>query len=284
MEATFAEMPLALFTTLESLGAGAFITLAAAVFLGKLPEDKQQRIDRFALLPLCLVLAGFGAAFFHLASPQNALAVITGLGTSPLTNEVAVGVLFAAVAIVYVALGFAGKLSAAARRGLLAALAVLAVVFGLFMGFAYLMDTIASWNSPLVPLQMLGFTLAGGAATAVFVIALADSIAPVASSFRTTAIVLLAAGAALGIGCLAMQTGAVAGMENALCSGAALADSAWSLIAGGAVALTLAVICAVAALLGKAPVALSGIATLLAFAAILCCRLAFYSLQLSVGL
>lgn len=284
MEAAFAEMPLALFTAFESLGAGAFITLAIAVCLGKLPENKLQRIDRLALLPLCLVLAGFVAAFFHLASPQNAIAVMAGLGTSPLTNEVAAGVALAAVAIAYVALGFAGKLSAGARKGLVIALAVLAVAFGLLMGFAYTMHTIASWNTPLVPLQMLGFTLAGGAATAVLVIALAGADIPAMGAFRGIGLAVLAGGACLGIACLAAQANMVASLENALCAGAALADGAWSYVAGGGAALVAAAACGCGALMGKAPVALSGAALVLAFAGILCCRLAFYGLQLSVGL
>ncbi len=48
MEITFAEMPLALFSTLAPMGAGAFVILAIAFLTAKLDGDALKKIDRFA--------------------------------------------------------------------------------------------------------------------------------------------------------------------------------------------------------------------------------------------
>lgn len=285
MEISFAEMPLALFTTLASMGAGAFIALAVALFTVRFSEEQLRALDRFNLVPLILVLVGFVAAFFHLASPLHAVGVFAGTGSSPLSNEIVMGGVFTVVAIVYVALGLAGKLSAGARKGLAVATALLAVLFALFMGFAYMMDTIISWNSPLVPLQMLGFALVGGTSVAALVLALAKTEVAVGdSAFKNTGLVLAVIGVALGIGCLLAQANGVAAMENPLVSGAVLAGNVTGLISAAAVLLVAACVACGFSLRGKGAVGLGGLATVLAFAGILCGRLAFYGLELSVGL
>ena len=73
MEAAFAELPLALFTTLAPMGAGAFIALALAFFTTTFTDDQVKKIDRMTLIPFVVVLVGFAASFFHLAcSPASA--------------------------------------------------------------------------------------------------------------------------------------------------------------------------------------------------------------------
>ena len=116
MEAAFAELPLALFTTLAPMGAGAFIVLALAFFTTTFTDDQVKKIDRMTLIPLVVVLVGFAASFFHLASPLHAAGVFAGIGSSPLSNEILVGSLFVVLALVYVILALAGKLSGAARK------------------------------------------------------------------------------------------------------------------------------------------------------------------------
>ena len=72
MAAAFHELPLALFTTLASIGAGAFITLTVAFFTTKFDDEVLARIDKLALVPAIFVIVGFIAAFFHLANPMAA--------------------------------------------------------------------------------------------------------------------------------------------------------------------------------------------------------------------
>ena len=133
METALNELPLAIFTTLAPMGAGAFAVLAAAFCTMKLDDVKIKAIDRFSLIPLGLIAVGFIASFFHLASPLKAYGVLSGIGHSPLSNEIAVGMVFFVAAIVYVALGLAGKLSASARKPFVLVVAVLALVFSLYL-------------------------------------------------------------------------------------------------------------------------------------------------------
>lgn len=150
----FEHTALAVFTTLAPMGAGAFIALAYAFAVGKPDEEAARRLDRWTALPLAVLAAGFVGAFTHLASPLNAFGVFAGVGSSPLSNEVLAGVVFAALAVVYWVLALAGKLSAGARTGPLAVLSALAVVFAVFCGLAYMMYTIPTWNTPLSIVQM----------------------------------------------------------------------------------------------------------------------------------
>ena len=154
-----AELPLALFTTLAPIGAGAFIALAVAFFTTKFSDEQLKKIDRMTTIPVVVLVAGFICAFFHLASPMHAFGVFAGLGASPLSNELLAGVVFAVLAIVYWIVALAGKLGEGARKGFAAVVAVMAVVFACFTGAAYMMETIASWNTPMVPVAVLGFSL-----------------------------------------------------------------------------------------------------------------------------
>ncbi len=283
MEAAFAEMPLALFTTLASMGAGGFIAVAVALFTAKPTDEQLAKIDRLTLVPLALVILGFIAAFFHLTNPLHAINIFNGLGSSPLSNEIATGSVFVVVAIVYCILAAMGKLSAGARRGFCAVVAVLAVVFALMMGAAYMMDTIASWNTPAGPAQMLGFALVGGMAIGVLVTSQAG-VDATSGSFGTAGMVVSAAGVVLGAGGLAVQAMTVSGMANAIVAGSALVGEATAVIAVAVVALIAACACTVVALRRKNGFGLAALASVLALAGILCARLAFYVMELSVGL
>lgn len=285
MEAAFAEMPLALFTTLSSIGAGAFVALAAAFLTGKFSDNELRKIDKLTLIPFLVVVVGFIAAFFHLAAPLNAFGVFAGVGSSPLSNELVAGVAFGIVALIYTALSVAGKLSAGSRRGFSVVVAVLAVIFAIFMGLAYMMNTIPSWDTPLVPVQMVGFLLAGGAALGSYVICQAGAGKSLSAGSAASALIVLAvAGAVLAIAGLAGQLGAVSGMSNPLASGADLVGDVMPLAAGGLVLVAASAALVVGAVRAKQTVALSGVAVAVALVGILLARLAFYGVQLSVGL
>lgn len=117
METAFSELPLALFTTLASVGAGAFITLAVAVMTAKIEGDTLRKLGRMSAIPLGVVLVSFICAFFHLASPLAAFGVFANAGSSPLSNELIAGCVFFVVALAYWILGIAGKLTTPVRKG-----------------------------------------------------------------------------------------------------------------------------------------------------------------------
>ena len=280
-----AELPLALFTTLAPIGAGAFIALAVAFFTTKFSDEQLKKIDRMTTIPVVVLVAGFICAFFHLASPMHAFGVFAGLGASPLSNELLAGVVFAVLAIVYWIVALAGKLGEGARKGFAAVVAVMAVVFACFTGAAYMMETIASWNTPMVPVAVLGFSLLGGVSLGVLVLALSGALADAANGgFKMAALAVLVVGLVLGIAGLMVQVMSVSGMGNALVDGAALVAAASAPMWIGVVCMVVAAAAAFMALRNSKSTALAAAAPVLAIVGVFAARLAFYAVQLSVGL
>lgn len=280
-----AELPLALFTTLAPIGAGAFIALAVAFFTTKFSDEQLKKIDRMTTIPVVVLVAGFICAFFHLASPMHAFGVFAGLGASPLSNELLAGVVFAVLAIVYWIVALAGKLGEGARKGFAAVVAVMAVVFACFTGAAYMMETIASWNTPMVPVAVLGFSLLGGVSLGVLVLALSGALEDAAKGgFKMAAPVVLVVGLVLGIAGLLVQVMSVSGMGNALVDGADLVAAASAPVWIGVVCMVVAAAAAFMALRNSKSTALAVAAPVLAIVGVFAARLAFYAVQLSVGL
>ena len=280
-----AELPLALFTTLAPVGAGAFIALAVAFFTTKFSDEQLKKIDRMTTIPVVVLVAGFICAFFHLASPMHAFGVFAGLGASPLSNELLAGVVFAVLAIVYWIVALAGKLGEGARKGFAAVVAVMAVVFACFTGAAYMMETIASWNTPMVPVAVLGFSLLGGVSLGVLVLALSGALEDAAKGgFKMAAPVVLVVGLVLGIAGLLVQVMSVSGMGNALVDGADLVAAASAPMWIGVVCMVVAAAAAFMALRNTKSTALAAAAPVLAVVGVFAARLAFYAVQLSVGL
>lgn len=280
-----AELPLALFTTLAPIGAGAFIALAVAFFTTKFSDEQLKKIDRMTTIPVVVLVAGFICAFFHLASPMHAFGVFAGLGASPLSNELLAGVVFAVLAIVYWIVALAGKLGEGARKGFSAVVAVMAVVFACFTGAAYMMETIASWNTPMVPVAVLGFSLLGGVSLGVLVLALSGALEDAAKGgFKMAALVVLVIGLVLGVAGLLVQVMSVSGMGNALVDGADLVAAASAPMWIGVVCMVVAAAAAFIALRNSKSTALAAAAPVLAIVGVFAARLAFYAVQLSVGL
>lgn len=280
-----AELPLALFTTLAPIGAGAFIALAVAFFTTKFTDEQLKKIDRMTTIPVIVLIVGFICAFFHLASPMHAFGVFAGLGASPLSNELLAGVVFAVLAIVYWIVALAGKLGEGARKGFSAVVAVMAVVFACFTGAAYMMETIASWNTPMVPVAVLGFSLLGGVSLGVLVLALSGALEDAAKGgFKMAAPVVLVVGLVLGVAGLLVQVMSVSGMGNALVDGADLVAAASAPMWIGVVCMVVAAAAAFMALRNSKSTALAAAAPVLAIVGVFAARLAFYAVQLSVGL
>ncbi len=280
-----AELPLALFTTLAPIGAGAFIALAVAFFTTKFSDEQLKKIDRMTAIPVVVLVAGFICAFFHLASPMHAFGVFAGLGASPLSNELLAGVVFAVLAIVYWIVALAGKLGEGARKGFAAVVAVMAIVFACFTGAAYMMETIASWNTPMVPVAVLGFSLLGGVSLGVLVLALSGALEDAAKGgFKMAALAVLVVGLVLGVAGLMVQVMSVSGMGNALVDGADLVAAASAPMWIGVVCMVVAAAAAFMALRNSKSTALAAAAPVLAIVGVFAARLAFYAVQLSVGL
>lgn len=176
MELAMHEIPLSLFSTLAPIGAGTFIMLAVSFFAGKFDEAQLKRIDRLTIIPILVVLLGLGLSFMHLANPANAMAVANTMFSSPLANEItAVGV-FMGVAVIYWIVAVAGGLkNGSVRWGFCLVVGVLGVIASVFIGCAYLLPTIPSWNTFWSPVTLFGICLMGGVLMAMMICSLAGA-------------------------------------------------------------------------------------------------------------
>lgn len=284
MENALAEMPLALFSTLAPIGAGAFVILAIVSFASKLDDAKTRSMEKFSIVPMGFVLVGFIAAFFHLASPLHALGVFAGLGSSSLSNELAVGVAFFVLAAAYTGFAFCGKLGKA-RLPLLAAVGVAGIAFCVFVGLAYQMPTIPSWNTPIVPFEMVFLGLAGGAA--LVALGLSHHAAATDDGTQEKAfIVTVACGfvGAIGSSILTfVYLAVVGGISNAAVSGSMLVNEAMPWAVASAILLVAA---AFACAIGRkrSRIASTWIAVFSSAIGILLARMVFYGLEISTGL
>ncbi|MCL1847703.1 MAG: dimethyl sulfoxide reductase anchor subunit [Coriobacteriia bacterium] len=286
MEHAFAELPLATFSTLSSLGAGAFVVLALAFLSGSLGDslagspEKLKKIDRLAIIPILLVGAGFIAAMFHLATPQNALNALNGIGRSPLTNEVVVGLAFMVVALVYWVVALIGKLGAGARKILVSVAAVLAIAFALFIGIAYMIPTIPTWNTLFAPISILGYCLLGGGLFGLLVLQAADALKDISTGpFKAFTISLSLIGAAAAIIGIGGQYLVASGIEAASHQVAA----AWPWLIGSIAGLVLALGLAIIPLIRKPSLGIISLGCLVVLCSVFVGRLVFYALYITVG-
>lgn len=285
MEAALSEMPLALFSTMAPMGAGSFAALAALFLAADLTDDQRRALDRLTAVPVALVAAGFVAATFHLASPGRAVGVLAGVGSSPLSNEVAAGIVFCVLMAVYWAWALSGRMAEGVRTALVTVTAGMGIVFALLIGMAYLIGTIPSWNTLASPVSVAGFALVGGAAVGAFVAGAAGCGPALAARTPRLALSGLAAtGLALGLGGAAAQLTGTAALTSPLASGADLAASMAGAVVVGVVCLVASAAATALVASGRRTTWSGAAAVVLAFAGILALRLAFYATELSVGL
>lgn len=286
MEHALAELPLAIFTTLAPMSAGAFIVIALAVNFVSFSDEQLKKLDKFTLVPLILAIVGIFASVLHLTQPLNAIWLVGGIFRSPLTNEIAIAGIFAVLAVVYCGLALLGKLSLKLRKILSIIVAIMAVVFAAFVGLAYIMNTIQSWNSPYTILQPIGFCLLGGAAMGSMVLCLSGVFNEVIEnkSFKTSLLVMTVLGALVTIGALVGYVLAVNGIVTPGANGAEMVEEAL-------VVFIVSLVAAVLTLLGELFLIFKGqntvvsiLCVVVVIAAIFCARMVFYATQISVGL
>lgn len=284
MEAVMAEMPLTIFTTLAPFGAGAFVALALYGWKCPAADTDVAARAKLGIVPLAVMALALAAAFFHLASPWHAVWAVLGLGSSPLTNEVAGCGAFFVVALVACLLGATGKLKARSFQVLATVSAVLALVFAVLMGIAYAVPTVPSWNSPLLPIIALGETLGAGALLLLAVLAFRDSGAPRAAAKVLATLIL--AGAVIAIGTEIGWFAEVGGLSTALVDAGALREEQSLTVGAGCVLLLVGAGAGAFAALGRPPLPrwLCTAAAISTLAGIFLLRVAFYALYINAGL
>lgn len=168
------EWALIFFTVLGQTAVGAFIVLWVAnlVAARQNAAEADRLTDRPFLMVPVLLIVGLVASFFHLGNIMNAPYAINNLGTSWMSREILLNVLFIVGVVVYIFLQLR-KLGTSGLRNLIAAFTSvtgLALVYA--MARIYMLESVPVWNhfgtsvSFFATAFMLG-ALAAGAALAV---------------------------------------------------------------------------------------------------------------------
>lgn len=284
MEAVFAELPLALFSTLAPIAAGTFLALSISLIVAPMGNLRVRTIGKLSLVPYAIALAGFAASLFHLATPTNAPFVLANTGSSPLSNEIAVGVIFLVAATTFVAFGLADRLDGRVRTPLAVVTVVISAGFTWFTGMAYVMSTIESWNTLLVPVQIMGFSLLAGILLGMLLL---SAIGPVEGvvrgAYRNLALAGIALGSLVGGAAFLLQVSAVSGMSTPVVEGADVLAEAMGPFAGALMLIAFAGVVGCVGVL-RASRKLLAIALLLAVPGIFIARLVFYATRISFGL
>ncbi len=286
------EISLVLFTTIAPSGAVAVALMALLSLSARSNAEAQARIDQCAWVPLAITLVGLVSSATHLGNPANALYVLLGVGSSPLSNEVSAAVVFLGLAGVRWMLSFARRPLRTLKAALSCLTVVAAVVFVTAVAFAYDAATVPTWNTPYVPASLWLNALCGGPA---LMLATMQWARPecVAGGVRAAALAASAVGLCGSVVMYVLQNGVLQQAENALVSGAQLVPHYPAMIVAFAVlaAVGLAIVArACFARQGAAPSASGARSVLvmdivgctLVFAGIFVARFAFYMMHMTV--
>ncbi|WAX71069.1 DmsC/YnfH family molybdoenzyme membrane anchor subunit [Gallibacterium anatis] len=152
MNAGLLELPLVFFTVLAQAAVGT-LWVFAYVLWQKEAETEKSRIYKLMFLPLVLLGIGFIASILHLGTPIRAFNSLNRVGESMLSNEIASGALFFAIAGFYWLIAIIGKMPSGLSRIWLVVMAISGAVFMYMMNNVYHIDTVPTWNNTITSWQ-----------------------------------------------------------------------------------------------------------------------------------
>ncbi len=283
METALNEITLVLFTSIAPAGVVGFIMMAW-VASSTADKSRADAASRHLVIPLALAITGLIASATHLGTPANALYVISGIGRSPLSNEVVAAVAFLAIGGVYWIASFRDDMPKLIRRVWLAVAAVAGVAFVTFIALAYSVPSVPTWNLPLAPLTLWLCGLSSGPFVGLFGLLFAKQ-EPTRRQLRA-ALGIAAVAAVANVAALSMEWSALGGIATTIANAAELVPFfPASIIAYAVLNVGALVVAALSSRLAETPrlIAIAA-AALLALAACFSVRFVFYSMHMTVGI
>lgn len=276
------EWPLMVFTVLGQCVVGGFIVLGLALIFGGLSHGQQQRIHRSMLVLWVLMALAFIASTLHLGSPMRAFNSLNRIGESALSNEIAAGSLFFAVAGFYWLLTVLGKMPAVLGKIWLVIAMVLGVVFVYAMCRVYSINTAPTWDNLYTPLGFVLTTLIGGPMLGYLLLQLAGINGRMMLQLPMISVLALI----ISIASVIMQAASLSMIYSSVQQASELIPHYGTLMVWRLVLLVLGLGCWICPLIrGRTPMTLGMIfAMLLIFAGELIGRGVFYGLHMTVGM
>lgn len=283
MTSGFDAFSLALFTSLAPAGVVAFLALAFARLWTR-DQEAAVRIDRIIALPFSVVLVGFIASATHLGTPANALHVFSGIGRSPLSNEVLSAVAFLFLVGSYWMMAFKERFPNALAKPWLALACLAGAALIVCTSVAYSVNTVPTWDTGFTPANLVLSALLAGPVLGLLFLEIART------RPRALEIALaVCAGIALAVGTivLVLHQTSLDGIANNEFSAITLVPHYPTAISAhlvlGAAALVLAALSLKRVQSHRTTLALRIAASALALIAVFVTRIAFYHLHMTVG-
>lgn len=272
MDAVIKELPLALFTTLASMGIGAFVAMFCAIYVNKsMGAGSVKRLDRLTVVPIAFCVVALVCAFFHLGDPLHAFNIVNTIGGSPMTNEIVAFCVFLVLALVYWLVALAGVV------------ALFGLVSCIMMGLAYALPAIPIWNSPWGTVQVLGAMLLGGALLGGTVLNMSVRDTPLEGEADGRIRLLAMLGGLVLIIGTAVLFGMGASAKSAMVN---IAANTGTLIVPLVLTIAFSIVAVATAFLGKGAKRTAWLTcgTIIALVAIFLARGIFYGVQIGIGL
>ena len=288
------EITLVLFTTLAPSGIVACLIMCGMLLPDRLPEGCRAALNKYLAVPIVVTLVGLVASATHLGNPGNALYVLTGVGRSPLSNEVFAGVVFLGLAGGYWLYSFSITRRVLLERMWIVLIMVSGACFLAAIALAYHVDTIVTWVNATVPVNLVLNGLVGGPLLALVSFSASDRSGQGGSAdrlnLRVMRLCVLASAIALAanVAGYAVQGFTTLQLANSTVSAGELAGHYPLMV------VLFAVLCAAGILVDASalkaagsrglPVSQAVLASALALAGIFVMRFAFYMLHMTVGI
>lgn len=290
LDTALGEITLVLFTTLAPSGVVAFILMGLPIVRGGMSDEAVRRINQYLSIPLVTTMVGLVASATHLGNPANALYVFLGVGRSPLSTEVFSAVVFLALAGVYWLYSFSEHPRARLQRVWMVLALIAGVVFVTFVAFAYAAETIVSWYTVYVPLNLWLNALVGGPVLALLGLRVARY-QPAQERFGRVLVILSGVALVVNLVSFGLQSADLPHIENAFLTASDLVPyyglmiAAFGLLGLAGVGLDAQALFSHArAATNRLTIGRAAAASVFVLAGIFVMRFAFYMMHMTVGL
>lgn len=148
MNAGLHELPLVFFTVLAQSAVGAWLVFTF-VLLSEKNEKSCAYIHKAMFVVLACLGLGFIASIMHLGTSARAFNSLNRVGESMMSNEIAAGAIFFALAGFYWLIAITGKMPSVLGNLWRILTALVGVVFMYVMNQVYHIASVPTWNTPL---------------------------------------------------------------------------------------------------------------------------------------
>ncbi|MBN6064381.1 DmsC/YnfH family molybdoenzyme membrane anchor subunit [Aggregatibacter actinomycetemcomitans] len=163
MSTVIHELPLVVFTVLAQSAVGSWLVFSFVLCTSSNAQNRHY-LHKVMFVILALLGIGFAASVLHLGTPIRAFNSLNRVGESMMSNEIASGALFFAMAGMYWLLAIMRKMPLALDKLWLVITSLIGLVFMVMMDQVYHIPSVPTWNTPITSCLFYGTVALGGIA------------------------------------------------------------------------------------------------------------------------